>query len=155
MAPRRTILVHLYATGSQGDIRPSPSHPAMSPTSRWFNFLSAALASTLSTTSATTSHVSDFPEQSSCPPVLTASKPSAVQWGPCDPSIVENPVVSCCSFEVPLDYNDTSVGTAKLALAKMNATLEPRLGTVFFNPGTCPSFVSHSSSLTPDTRRPG
>ena len=76
---------------------------------------------------------------------------SVVQWGPCDPSVFDNPAVSCGFFEVPLDYNDTSVGTAKLALAKVNATLEPRMGTVFFNPGA--SF-SHYTSPTPHTPSP-
>ena len=37
-------------------------------------------------------------------------------------------------MEVPLDYHDPTVGSARLAVAKANATGQRR-GTVFFNPG--------------------
>ena len=115
----------------------------MSPSSRLFGFLGAALGGTLATASTTTSSVSSTPYPTICFCILTIRKVSTVQWGPCDPSIINNTAVSCGFFNVPLDYNDTSVGTAKLALAKVNATLEPRLGTVFFNPGA--SFPHHTS----------
>lgn len=36
---------------------------------------------------------------------------------------------------VPLDYDNPSMGTANLSLAMMPHTKEPRLGTVFMNPG--------------------
>ena len=42
--------------------------------------------------------------------------------------------VVCGFYEVPLDWADESVGTAKLAVAKFPATKE-RWGTVFGNPG--------------------
>ncbi|RPD63529.1 alpha/beta-hydrolase [Lentinus tigrinus ALCF2SS1-6] len=59
---------------------------------------------------------------------------STIEWGPCDPSVVSEPSLSCGFLEVPLDYQDPSVGNARLALAKANATGERR-GSVFFNPG--------------------
>ncbi|KAH9851187.1 TAP-like protein-domain-containing protein [Lenzites betulinus] len=67
-------------------------------------------------------------------PEGAVSNSSNIVWGPCDPSVVTNPALSCSFFDVPLDYHDLSVGRAKLALAKVNATLERR-GTLFLNPG--------------------
>ena len=65
------------------------------------------------------------------------SQPPKIQWGPCDPSVVQDPLVSCGFLEVPLDYHNPSVGKARLALVKANAT-NTRLGTVYFNPGGLP-----------------
>ena len=48
--------------------------------------------------------------------------------------MVPDPSLACAFFDVPLDYNDPSVGNARLAIIKANATGERR-GTVFFNPG--------------------
>ncbi|KAH9889039.1 alpha/beta-hydrolase [Cubamyces lactineus] len=59
---------------------------------------------------------------------------SAISWGACDKSVVNDTSLSCGYFNVPLDYQDPSVGNARLAVAKVNATGERR-GTVFFNPG--------------------
>ncbi|KAI0369590.1 hypothetical protein BV20DRAFT_1078332 [Pilatotrama ljubarskyi] len=59
---------------------------------------------------------------------------SHVEWGPCDPSLVSDPSLSCAFYNVPLDYNNNTVGTGRLALVKANATGD-RLGTMFFNPG--------------------
>ncbi len=59
---------------------------------------------------------------------------SPISWGPCDPSVVNDTSLSCGYFDVPLDYQDPSVGNARLAVVKINATGERR-GTVFFNPG--------------------
>ncbi|KAJ8481327.1 hypothetical protein ONZ51_g6079 [Trametes cubensis] len=59
---------------------------------------------------------------------------SAFQWGPCDPSIVTNPSISCSFFEIPLDYHDLFAGYGRIAVAKANATAE-RFGTLFVNPG--------------------
>ncbi|OJT04509.1 hypothetical protein TRAPUB_4779 [Trametes pubescens] len=58
----------------------------------------------------------------------------SVQWGPCDPSVITNPALTCAFFEVPLDYHDLSAGYGRLALAKLSATGERR-GTAFINPG--------------------
>ncbi|RPD63511.1 alpha/beta-hydrolase [Lentinus tigrinus ALCF2SS1-6] len=57
-----------------------------------------------------------------------------IQWDACDRSIVNDTSLSCGFLEVPLDYQDPSVGKARLALIKANATGERR-GSVFFNPG--------------------
>ncbi|KAM5539524.1 hypothetical protein V8D89_006796 [Ganoderma adspersum] len=59
---------------------------------------------------------------------------SSIQWGPCDPSLVANPSLSCGFFEIPLDYQDSSVGKGRLAVIKANATGDRR-GTFFVNPG--------------------
>ncbi|KAI0698769.1 TAP-like protein-domain-containing protein [Earliella scabrosa] len=59
---------------------------------------------------------------------------SSIQWGPCDPSIVPNPTLSCGFLEVPIDYHDRSVGTGRLAVVKANATGE-RVGSLLMNPG--------------------
>ncbi|KAJ8494816.1 hypothetical protein ONZ51_g2084 [Trametes cubensis] len=59
---------------------------------------------------------------------------STFQWGPCDPTIVENPSISCSFFDIPLDYHDRSAGTGRIAVAKVHATAQ-RFGTLFINPG--------------------
>ena len=57
------------------------------------------------------------------------------QWTDCDPAIVSDPAISCGYLDVPLDYHNASAGNGRIVLAKSLATAEPRLGTVFFNPG--------------------
>ncbi|PIL25656.1 hypothetical protein GSI_11406 [Ganoderma sinense ZZ0214-1] len=59
---------------------------------------------------------------------------SSIQWGPCDPSLVANPSLTCGFFEIPLDYHDSSAGKGRLAVIKANATGDRR-GTFFVNPG--------------------
>ncbi|KAI0685528.1 hypothetical protein C8T65DRAFT_524454, partial [Cerioporus squamosus] len=59
---------------------------------------------------------------------------SEIKWRACDPSVINDTTLSCGFLNVPLDYHDASVGTARLAAIKANATKE-RKGTVFFNPG--------------------
>ncbi|KAL1943402.1 hypothetical protein VTO73DRAFT_4477 [Trametes versicolor] len=66
--------------------------------------------------------------------VVLAGTSSSIEWGPCDPSVITNPALTCSFFDIPLDYHDPSVGHGRLALAKLNATGD-RLGTVFLNPG--------------------
>ncbi|OSD00757.1 alpha/beta-hydrolase [Trametes coccinea BRFM310] len=58
----------------------------------------------------------------------------SLQWGACDPNIVQNPSISCAFFTIPLDYHDAHAGSGRIAVAKINATGE-RLGSVFLNPG--------------------
>ena len=48
--------------------------------------------------------------------------------------MVTDPTLSCGFLQVPLDYHDSSVGNARLAIVKANATGERR-GSVFYNPG--------------------
>lgn len=76
-------------------------------------------------------------------PPFNGTTSSSVKWGPCDPSVITNPALTCSFFEIPLDYHDPSVGHGRLALAKLNATGD-RLGTVFLNPGmfACKATVS-------------
>ncbi|TFK83378.1 alpha/beta-hydrolase [Polyporus arcularius HHB13444] len=59
---------------------------------------------------------------------------SQIQWGACDPSVVNDTSLACGFLEVPLDYQNPSVGNARLAIIKANATGERR-GSLFFNPG--------------------
>ncbi|KAI0769285.1 alpha/beta-hydrolase [Trametes elegans] len=59
---------------------------------------------------------------------------ATLQWGPCDPTIVEDSTITCGFFEIPLDYHDHSAGVGRIAVAKLNATGD-RLGSIFFNPG--------------------
>ncbi|KAI0369592.1 alpha/beta-hydrolase [Pilatotrama ljubarskyi] len=56
------------------------------------------------------------------------------EWSPCDPTIVQDPLLSCSFFEIPLDYHVPSAGHGRIVVAKANATGERR-GTLFFNPG--------------------
>ncbi|CAE6462663.1 unnamed protein product [Rhizoctonia solani] len=41
----------------------------------------------------------------------------------------------CARFEVPLDWRNATVGKASLALARYKAINQPKLGTLFTNPG--------------------
>ena len=41
----------------------------------------------------------------------------------------------CGFLEVPMDYHDSSAGTARLAVMKYAATAPEKKGTIFFNPG--------------------
>ena len=83
---------------------------------------------------------------------------SSIQWGPCDPSLVTNPSLLCGFFEIPLDYNDSSVGKGRIAVIKANATGDRR-GTFFMNPGQ-PHFppsplvsriLSQAAPVSPDS----
>ncbi|CAE6374803.1 unnamed protein product [Rhizoctonia solani] len=54
------------------------------------------------------------------------------QWGKCDPDTASR---ECSRFEVPLDWANHAAGKASLYVARYNATKEPKLGTIFVNPG--------------------
>lgn len=41
----------------------------------------------------------------------------------------------CGRFEVPLDYQNATAGKASLAVARFPATRQPKIGTLFINPG--------------------
>ncbi|KAI9058642.1 alpha/beta-hydrolase [Trametes sanguinea] len=69
------------------------------------------------------------------PPLSTSTiHDESLQWGACDPSVIQDPSISCGFFTVPLDYHNPQVGYGRIAIAKVNATGE-RLGSVFLNPG--------------------
>ncbi|KAI0820125.1 hypothetical protein BC628DRAFT_1341804 [Trametes gibbosa] len=59
---------------------------------------------------------------------------TSFKWGVCDPTLVQDPAISCSYFDIPLDYHDPQAGWGRLAVAKANATGHRR-GTVFINPG--------------------
>ncbi|KAL1705560.1 TAP-like protein-domain-containing protein [Schizophyllum commune] len=64
---------------------------------------------------------------------------SEVEWSSCSDlnplySFADATNITCGVYEVPLDYADDSIGSAKLALAKDPAP-EERWGTMFVNPG--------------------
>ncbi|CAE6414083.1 unnamed protein product [Rhizoctonia solani] len=63
---------------------------------------------------------------------LSHSNHSRILWTPCGNATIPR---ECGQFEVPLDYANKKAGTATLAVARLNATVKPRLGTLFINPG--------------------
>ncbi|KAG8736012.1 hypothetical protein FRC10_009885 [Ceratobasidium sp. 414] len=56
-----------------------------------------------------------------------------ITWGPCETGNSTNR--QCGRFEVPLDYHNATAGKASLAVARYLATKQPKLGTLFLNPG--------------------
>jgi hypothetical protein len=42
----------------------------------------------------------------------------------------------CGYLDVPMDYANSSAGKASLAIVRYPSTAQPRLGTLFINPGT-------------------
>ena len=71
-----------------------------------------------------------------------------VPWGSCESFGVNSTDsnLKCTYLEVPMDYHDSSAGTARLAVIKYSATAPNKRGTIFFNPGDPPrpsSAVSH------------
>ncbi|CAE6357579.1 unnamed protein product [Rhizoctonia solani] len=57
---------------------------------------------------------------------------SRILWTPCSNATIPR---ECGTFQVSLDYASPAAGTALLAVARLNATVSPRLGTLFVNPG--------------------
>ena len=59
-----------------------------------------------------------------------------ISWGNCEifGGNSTDPNFQCGYLGVPMDYNDSSAGTARLAVIKYAATVK-KLGTIFFNPG--------------------
>ena len=60
-----------------------------------------------------------------------------ISWGSCVSFGVDStdPNLQCGTLDVPMDYHDSSAGTAHLAVVKWATTVSPKLGTIFFNPG--------------------
>jgi len=58
-------------------------------------------------------------------------------WGNCTDFGVEDPDpnLSCGYYDVPMDYFDSAAGKARLAVAKYQATVPNKKGTLFVNPG--------------------
>ncbi|KAL1752168.1 hypothetical protein FB107DRAFT_277975 [Schizophyllum commune] len=70
---------------------------------------------------------------------ISWSSNSPIAWSSCTTLdwryAIGDPLnITCGFFEVPLDYADGSIGTAKLAVARYPAQGE-RKGTVYINPG--------------------
>jgi hypothetical protein len=57
--------------------------------------------------------------------------------------------------QVPLDYAHPEVGSATLAIARLKATKQPRLGTIFTNPGKLFSLLTPASSSLWSAGGPG
>ena len=65
-----------------------------------------------------------------------SSESPPIQWGPCDPSVVSNPSLSCGFFDIPLDYHDPSAGTGRIYYARYAASPNAaRKGAIFVDPG--------------------
>ncbi|QRV92028.1 Abhydrolase domain-containing protein [Ceratobasidium sp. AG-Ba] len=62
-----------------------------------------------------------------------APRQSGIQWKPCGQD--SNSTLECGRFEVPLDYAHEAAGKASLFVARYPATKQPKLGTLFLNPG--------------------
>ncbi|KAG8774827.1 hypothetical protein FRC12_001794 [Ceratobasidium sp. 428] len=62
-----------------------------------------------------------------------AARSENITWGVCES--VNNTNRQCGRFDVPLDYQNLTAGKASLAVARYFATAQPKLGTLFLNPG--------------------
>ncbi|KAG8721741.1 hypothetical protein FRC08_010622 [Ceratobasidium sp. 394] len=60
-----------------------------------------------------------------------AERAQGINWQPCG----DNGSRQCGRFEVPLDYQNATAGKASLAVARLRATRQPKIGTLFVNPG--------------------
>lgn len=79
---------------------------------------------------------------------------SSVSWQNCsifgyiDTSDAVKP--QCAYYTVPLDYHNCTAGTVNLAVVKRPASVQPKLGTLFVNPGKVSRGVGyHYPALTP------
>ncbi|KEP46988.1 putative hydrolase [Rhizoctonia solani 123E] len=61
-----------------------------------------------------------------------APRTAGFKWGTCVPVRTSR---ECSRFEVPLDWANPAAGKASLAVARYKATKQPKLGTLFVNPG--------------------
>ncbi|CCO31841.1 hypothetical protein BN14_05891 [Rhizoctonia solani AG-1 IB] len=62
-----------------------------------------------------------------------APRTEGFNWGNC-PKLSDT-TRECSQFEVPLDWANHSAGKASLAVIRYKATKQPKLGTLFVNPG--------------------
>jgi hypothetical protein len=56
-----------------------------------------------------------------------------ITWASCGQNATAE--YQCGEYDAPLDYNDPSVGKAIISVIKYPAQAEPRLGSIFINPG--------------------
>ncbi|CCO33747.1 Putative hydrolase Mb2247c OS=Mycobacterium bovis (strain ATCC BAA-935 / AF2122/97) GN=Mb2247c PE=3 SV=1 [Rhizoctonia solani AG-1 IB] len=62
-----------------------------------------------------------------------APRTEGFNWGKCDGD--SSGSRECSKFDVPLDWANNAAGKATLAVARYKATKQPKLGTLFINPG--------------------
>ena len=77
-----------------------------------------------------------------------------VAWGNCTDFGVVDPDsnLSCGYYEVPMDYFDSSVGKARLALIKFQTTASSgKKGTLFVNPGATTGYDGRDETPYTDT----
>jgi hypothetical protein len=60
-----------------------------------------------------------------------AERAQGINWQTCG----DGGARQCGRFEVPLDYKNATAGKASLAVARFLATHQPKMGTLFVNPG--------------------
>lgn len=61
-----------------------------------------------------------------------APRSQGISWEACGSDDAPR---DCARFEVPLDWHNDAAGKASLAVARYNATKQPKIGTLFVNPG--------------------
>ena len=66
-----------------------------------------------------------------------------ITWAACD-GTDSGKSYECGYLDVPMDYANSSAGKASIALARYPSTAQPRLGTLFINPGA--KLVFHFNS---------
>ncbi|KAL5637297.1 hypothetical protein ACGC1H_001066 [Rhizoctonia solani] len=96
-------------------------------------FGAAALATTVNANSGTSESNQRYATRAERSKVDDTPPAEGFHWGNCGsdaPSSRE-----CSQFVVPLDWADHSAGNAILAVARYKATKQPKLGTLFINPG--------------------
>lgn len=60
---------------------------------------------------------------------------STVDWGRCDDAIPLGPAIECATIGVPVDHSDPNGPTIEIALARVEASGDDRIGSLLFNPG--------------------
>ncbi|GAB1520528.1 hypothetical protein RhiTH_003606 [Rhizoctonia solani] len=78
-----------------------------------------------------------FAVQAGASPLLSeyhrySARNNNLQWSDCSVGL---PGRECTRFEVPLDWHNDTAGKASLAVIRYPATKQPKLGTLFMNPG--------------------
>jgi len=72
--------------------------------------------------------------------IFVQRQSGGIQWSDCvdfsggDYTYASEPNIQCGFFDVPLDWNNTSLGIGRIAVAKYSAT-GTKAGTLFTNPG--------------------
>ena len=67
--------------------------------------------------------------------VPTDPQTTILDWSPCQDDIVQDAAFQCATLAVPLDHADPSGVTLDLALIRLPATADDRIGAILLNPG--------------------